>query len=119
MTAIDLNTGDHLWMVPTGAGAAAIREHPALAGVALPPLGGQGMGGPLLTNTLLIHALALGRSEGAALVAYDRDSGAERGRVALPAVPTGTPMTYSVDDRQYIAVPVASNPPRLVALALP
>ena len=119
MTAIDLNTGDHLWMVPTGAGATAIREHPALAGVALPPVGGQGLGGPLLTKTLLIHALALGRSEGAALVAYDPISGDERGRVALPAVPTGTPMTYSVDDRQYIAVPVASNPPRLVALALP
>ena len=81
--------------------------------------GGQGRGGPLLTKTLLIHALALGPSEGTALVAYDRDSGAERGRVVLPAVPTGTPMTYMVDGRQHIAFPVASNPPRLVALALP
>ena len=47
MTAIDLKTGDHVWMVPTGIGATAIREHPALAGVTLPPLGGLGgVGGP-------------------------------------------------------------------------
>ncbi len=30
MTAIDMNTGDHAWMVPLGDGAA--REHPAAEG---------------------------------------------------------------------------------------
>ena len=122
MTAIDLKTGDHVWMVPTGIGATAIREHPALAGVTLPPLGGLGgVGGPLLTKTLLVYALLLDSpaSEGAAaLVAYDRESGVEWSRVLLPAVPTGTPMTYMVDDVQYIAFPVATSPPRLLALAL-
>ncbi len=38
ITAIDLNTGDHLWQRPFGDDS-AIREHPALAGLDLPPHG--------------------------------------------------------------------------------
>ena len=37
ITAIDLNTGEHLWVTPMGEGP---RDHPALAGLDLPELGG-------------------------------------------------------------------------------
>ena len=50
ITAIDLDTGEHLWMVPNGEG---IRDHEALAGLDLPRLGTPGRPTPLLTKTLL------------------------------------------------------------------
>ena len=56
MTAIDLNEGEHAWMRPNGDGD-RYRNHPRLRDLDLPPLGGEGHGGPLLTKTLLISAL--------------------------------------------------------------
>ena len=38
MTAIDMNTGEHAWMIPTGDGD-RIRNHPMLRDLDLPPLG--------------------------------------------------------------------------------
>ena len=43
MTAIDMNTGDHVWMAPQGNGD-RIRNHPLLRDLDLPPLGGDGHG---------------------------------------------------------------------------
>src|SRR5262249_16025687 len=54
MTAIDMHTGDVAWMKPSGMGSPAIRNHPALKGLTLPALGGEGRGGPIVTRTLVI-----------------------------------------------------------------
>ena len=59
-----------------------------------------------------------GSDGGPGLVAWDKDTGEIRGAVDLPAGTIGTPMTYSVDGRQYIAVTIGGGP-RLVAFALP
>src|SRR5262249_24928081 len=60
MTAIDMNRGEHVWMVPLGDGN-TVRNHPMLKGLNLPPLGGDSStSGPLLTKTLLISALTAG-----------------------------------------------------------
>lgn len=120
MTAIDINTGEHVWMVPTGAGSSAVRDHPALKGIELPTLGGQGRSGPLLTKSLLIHGLALDGGK-SALAAYDKRTGEVLGQVSLPGTIVGTPMTYSIDNIQYIAatVRVGRSPGSLVALRLP
>ncbi|MDA1091931.1 MAG: pyrroloquinoline quinone-dependent dehydrogenase [Acidobacteria bacterium] len=119
MTAIDLNTGDHRWWVPTGEGN-RYRNHPRLRHLNLPPLGGDnGFNGPLLTKTLLLYCLtAGGTNEGPRLVAYDKTDGTEVGSVDLPSGAIGTPMTYMVDGRQYIALTVGGGP-RLIAFALP
>ena len=119
MTAIDLNTGEHLWWVPTGNGD-RYRNHPRLRHLNLPPLGGDnGSNGPLLTKTLLIYCLtAGGTNNGPRLVAYDKTDGTELASVDLPSGGIGTPMTYLVDGRQYIALTVGGGP-RLVAFALP
>ena len=119
MTAIDLNRGDVAWTIPTGEGPASVRNHPALEGIDLPALGGQGRGGPLLTKTLLIHSLSLGRGSGAFLVAYDKATGEKIGQVPLPGSVIGTPMTYVIGGKQHIAMTVQGSPPELVALALP
>ena len=119
MSAIDMNTGDYEWVVPTGNGD-RVRNHPRLRDLNLPPLGGDNaINGPLLTKTLLIYCLTAGSSSGGPrLVAYDKASGDELASIDLPSGAIGTPMTYMVDGRQYIALTVGGGP-RLVAFALP
>ena len=121
MTAIDLNTGTIAWQVPTGPGSAFIRNHEALRGLDLPPLGGNGRGGPLVTKTVLIHSVSLGPADGgrAVLVAYDKATGDVLSEVSIPGAAIGTPMTYMVNGTQYIALTVRTEPESLIALALP
>ncbi len=120
MTAIDMNEGEHLWMTPLGTGD-RIRNHPRLRDLDLPPLGGDdSRSGPLLTKTLLIHALTAGGTDrGPRLVAYDKASGEPLTSVDLPGGALGTPMTYILDGRQYIALTVGGEAPALIALRLP
>ena len=119
MTAIDMNTGEHIWVVPTGEGN-RYRRNPLLRDLDLAPLGGDSANnGPLVTKTLLIYCLTAGGTTGGPrMVAYAKDTGAELASVDLPAGAIGTPMTYNVDGRQYIALTVGGGP-RLVAFALP
>jgi quinoprotein glucose dehydrogenase len=124
ITAINMNTGDHAWMVPAGNGD-RIRNNPRLKGLNLPPLGGDStFSGPLLTKTVLIYALTTGGSKGGPrLVAYDKATGKELGSVDLPGNAIGTPMTYLVGGKQFVAITVQgatpSAVPELVAFALP
>ena len=116
-----MNTGDIVWQVANGDTYEWIKTHPALKGLELPPLGGQGSpGGPLVTKTVLVYGLipSVGGSEtGAKLVAYDKVSGDTLGEVALPASPLGTPMTYLANGKQYIALTLQGG--QMVALSLP
>jgi glucose dehydrogenase len=124
LTAIDMNRGEQVWMTPAGNGN-RIRQHPRLKGLNLPPLGGDStFSGPLLTKTLLIYALTAGGShDGPRLVAYDKATGKELASTDLPGAAIGTPMTYLLDGKQYIALTVQGATPRdipeVVALALP
>ena len=124
ITAIDMNSGSHAWMVPAGAGE-RIRNNPRLKGLNLPALGGDStFSGPLLTRTLLIYALTTGGSKGGPrLVAYDKASGKEVASADLPGTAIGTPMTYLLDGKQYIAITVqgrtSTDVPELIALTLP
>ena len=119
MTAIDLNAGEHAWMQPNGDGD-RLRNHPLLRELDLPPLGGEGHGGPLLTKTLLVSALSAGGTNGGPrLVARNKTTGAIVGSVDLPAGAIGTPMTYRQDGIQYIALTVGGEIPELIALRLP
>lgn len=121
MTAYNLNTGTIAWQVPTGPGQDGIRHHPALAGLTLPDLGGQGgLGGPLVTKTVLIYGLlsSSGRADrGGRLVAYDKATGALLGAVPLPGAPLGTPMTYAINGKQYVALTLLGG--QLISLAMP
>ena len=119
ITAIELNTGDHAWMQPNGDGD-RYRNHPMLRDLNLPPLGGEGRGGPVLTKTLLISALSAGGTDdGPRLIARDKASGQIVASVDLPASAVGTPMTYMHDGAQYIALTIGGAVPELVALRLP
>ncbi len=91
------------------------------------PLGGGG-GGPLLTKTLLFVGQGpLGRGAratgGANVIrAFDKANGKVIAEVKLPARPSGTPITYMVDGKQYIVIAAsdfASKDAKLVAISLP
>lgn len=119
MSALDLNTGEYVWQVPTGNGD-RFRNHPRLRDLNLPPLGGDGTRtGVVLTKTLVIYNLSAGGTNGGPrMVAYDKATGEELGSVDLPSGALGTPMTYMVDGKQYVALGIGGGP-RMVAFALP
>ena len=56
-------------------------------------------------------------------MALDKATGKELASADLPGQAIGTPMTYRVDGRQFVAITVqgrsAQDMPELVALALP
>lgn len=134
ITAIDLNSGEHLWMRATGKGPV---DHPALAHLDLPDLGWGNRAFVVATSTLLLAAFQNPHEDGgrrgwkrrdagwieqeAVLRAYDLDTGNLVGEVELPGNAYGNPMTYMAKGRQYIVVPLGNNEraPELVVLALP
>jgi quinoprotein glucose dehydrogenase len=119
ITAIDLNTGEHLWMILNGDGRDALARHPALAGVDLPPVGHQTRALLLATKTLLFAGEGYGADS--ILHVIDKATGQIITDIELPAAATGLPMTYMLGDRQFVVVPVGARgqAAELVALALP
>ncbi|MGI9251188.1 MAG: pyrroloquinoline quinone-dependent dehydrogenase [Pseudohongiellaceae bacterium] len=116
ITAIDMNSGEHIWMVPHGEG---IRQRIIDMGILDPgPVGSPSRTGPVLTSTLLF----LAQSDGGRnlLRAFDKASGEIIHEVTLPLPPAGTPMTYMVDGKQYLSIAVGgARNSRLVTLSLP
>jgi quinoprotein glucose dehydrogenase len=123
ITAIDLDRGEFRWQVPFGATPDAIRNHPALKGLNLPPLGRPGNNvGTLVTKTLLVAGEGnIGPTpngqRGAMLRAFDKATGSEVGAVYMPAPQSGSPMTYMLDGTQYLVVAIggAGYPGELLA----
>ena len=111
ITAIDMNKGEQLWRIAHGDTPDNIKNNPALKGLNIPRTGRPGRIGILTTKTLLIageggfNTTPEGR--GAYLRAYDKATGADAGQVFMPAPQTGSPMTYSINGTQYIAVAVS------------
>ncbi len=118
ITAIDLNTGEHVWMVPNGDTPAWIANHPALEGVEIPRTGNSSRAGVLVTKTLLFAGEGAGGDP--MFRAYDKQTGEIVAEIELPAPQTGVPMTYLHEGRQYIVMSVAGGdrPAQLVALAV-
>ena len=113
ITATDLNKGEIVWQVAHGETPDAVRNHPALKGLNIPRTGrAGGRIGTLVTKTLVIagepgfFTMPNGQ-RGAMLRAYDKATGAEVGAVPMPAPQTGSPMTYMLNGRQYLAVPIS------------
>ena len=138
ITAIDLNKGDQVWMVPNGEGP---RNHPLLKPLNLPWLGNPGRSAPLVTKTLLFvgegdpimsvlgsrlrpempASIAPGAG-GRKFRAYNKATGAMLWETELPAGTTGAPMTYMFEGKQYVIVAIGSREPLsagFVALSLP
>ncbi|HZY80215.1 MAG TPA: PQQ-binding-like beta-propeller repeat protein [Cyclobacteriaceae bacterium] len=125
ITAIDLNTGDHKWMVPNSETPQWLKDIPALKGIDIPATGIPDRVGMLVTKTLLFAGEGSGMYAsdfpgGNKFRAYDKATGQLITQIELPACQAGIPMTYSVNGKQYIvfAVGAPGHPGELVALGL-
>ncbi len=125
ISAIDLNKGEILWQIPHGETPDYVRKHPALQGLTIPRTGSRGRIGTLVTKTLIIAGDAVSSTtpsgeEGAMLRAYDKNTGDEVGAILMPARQSGSPITYMINDSQYIVVAISSggHPGELIAFRL-
>ncbi|MFQ5789626.1 MAG: PQQ-binding-like beta-propeller repeat protein [Acidobacteriota bacterium] len=119
ITAIDLNTGEHLWWIPNGDTPKFVKNHPALQGLDIPNTGQMAHATKLVTKTLLMYGE--GRGAKPRFHAVDKRTGKRLGTVELPAPTNQPPMTFLHEGKQYVVLPVGGRrfPGSLVALTLP
>lgn len=140
ITAINMVTGEHSWMIPSGTGP---KSHPALAGLQLPKedLGWDRRTHILATSELLfaaqagpfaisgasrladggINSLSISTSNDNPIIkAIDPQTGQEIARVDIPGNATGALMSYVFEGKQYVVVPYggANLPAGFVALTI-
>ena len=116
ITAIDLNTGEHLWSIPNGGTPKFVQEHPALRGVDIPPTGNVGHSAMMVTPTMLLHTARGDDGETPFLYALDKATGERLGSLETPGLVMYGMMTYMHEGRQRV---VLQAPGQLVAISLP
>lgn len=114
LDALDLRSARMRWQIPFGDNP-AVRHHPALQGVKLPPqLGAVGSAGAIVTAGGLVFA---GGGD-TALHAIDKSNGKELWRYATgEARVNATPMSYRFAGKQYVVVAVGGPGPGATLLA--
>jgi quinoprotein glucose dehydrogenase len=116
ISAINLDRGEIVWQVPHGDTPDNVRNHPALRGKDIPKTGQAGTSGIglMVTKTLVVMGdpqvtTTPEHPRGAMLRAYDKTSGKEVGGVWMAAPQSGSPMTYTVEGKQYIVVALSGG----------
>ncbi len=117
ITAIDLTTGDHAWMVPNGNTPDYVAERLEIDPSIIPNTGKAHRANLLVTRALLFS----GEGVDPVFRALDKATGETVAEIELPGTTVGNPMTYMHDGRQYVAVTISSGgqPSEIVALRLP
>ena len=115
LSAIDLNSGRHIWKVPLG-------EYRALAAQGMSGTGCENYGGPVVTAGGLLFIGATNYDD--KLRAFDKATGELLWETTLPAAGNATPATYEVGGRQFVVIATSGGksnsrtPARYVAFAL-
>ena len=94
LTAIEMNTGKHLWQVPLG-------EYPELTAKGIAPTGTDLYGGPAVTAGGLVFIAA---TKDEMFRAFDRKTGKIVWQYKLPAAGFSSPSVYSVGGIQYVVI---------------
>ena len=94
LTAIDLNTGEHIWKKNLG-------EYPELKAKGIPPTGTENYGGSVVTagGLLFIAAARDGK-----LRAFNKRNGKLLWEYNLPAPGFATPSVYTVNGKQFLVI---------------
>jgi quinoprotein glucose dehydrogenase len=95
LNAIDLNTGEYVWKIPLG-------EYPELIAKGMKNTGSENYGGPIVTagGLLFIGATNFDRK----FRAFDKSNGELLWETILPFSGNATPVTYSVNGRQFVVI---------------
>jgi quinoprotein glucose dehydrogenase len=114
LSAINVDRGELMWQVAHGDTPDVVRNSPALKGLNIPKTGQQGSVGLMVTKTLVILGdlqvtTTPDHPRGAMLRAYNKQTGEQVGAVWMPAPQSGSPMTYSVNGRQYIVIAISGG----------
>ena len=119
LTAVDMNTGEHLWWIPTGDTPDRIKNHAALQGVDIGETGGAGPAISMVMGDLLV--MSDGRRGDSVIHAVNKQTGERLGTVELPVNGQYGMMTYLHNDKQFVVVQIGGSqyPSSLVALTLP
>ena len=115
ITAIDMNSGEHLWMIPAGYTPDRIRDLPTLAGVDIGNTGSGSVGPMVVTGNMLIYGNVTGDGT-PHLFALDKITGEELARVEVPAISRYGMSSWVHEGRQYVILQTGSS---LTAMALP
>lgn len=94
LTAINLNTGEHVWKTTLG-------EEAELKARGVPPTGTENYGGPVVTKGGLLF---IGASKDGKFRAFSKATGTLLWETNLPAPAFATPAVYSANGRQYVVV---------------
>ena len=101
LSAVDLNQGTIKWQVPLGSMQYFGGGHEPV------PPGSIGFGGPITTASGL--AFIAGTFD-PFIRAFDVETGKELWKAQLPASGNATPMTYSVNGKQYLVIAAGGHP---------
>jgi len=115
ITAIDMNTGDHLWMRPAGYTPERIRNLPELQNADIGNTGSGAVGPMVATANLLVYS-NLASDGTPMLYALDKSTGEEVAAIEAPATSRYGMSSWVHEGKQYIILQTGSS---LTAMALP
>jgi hypothetical protein len=123
IVAIDMNTGEHMWVIPTGDASQedqdAIRNHPLLQGVDLPESAynrGRGGHATMVVTPNLLIATGINIEGQPSLFAIDKMTGQRVGEVELPGLARYGMSSWTHNGHQYVIVQLSDG---LAAFGLP
>ena len=121
ITAIDMNTGEHLWMIPHGDASQqqqdAIRNHPLLHGVEGVEVNrGRGGHSTMVASPTLLFATGQTADGAWKLFAIDKQTGERVGTVDIPGSSRYGMSSWMHEGKQYIIIQLNDG---LAAMALP
>ena len=115
IVAIDMNTGDHSWMIPTGETPDRIKNSPALEGVDVGNTGTGALVPMAVTANMLLYSDQA--SDGTPMLyAINKGSGEIMAEIEAPARSGYGMSSWVHDGHQYIMLQTSS---KLTAMALP
>jgi len=114
ITAIDMNSGEHLWQIPIGETPDRVLNHPDLQDMDIPTTGTGRNAAMSVTKTMFMYTSTA--SDGTPMLFFvDKLSGEQLGSVEIPGTVNYGMSTYVHEGKQYVMLQTGA---KLTAMAL-